>query len=81
MVKLGGVSAKTDLRESHTVKANYVPVGLSIRIYAVSSMTELPATFLLRPAHTTLPQIISFVSYLKNVALSIAFYGKPELYL
>lgn len=81
MVKLGGVSAKTDLRESHTVKANYVPVGLSIRIYAVSSMTELPATFLLRPAHTTLPQIISFASYLKNVALSIAFYGKPELYL
>lgn len=44
MVKPKGVRAKTDLRESNTVKAKYVPVGPSIRIYAASSMTELPAT-------------------------------------
>ena len=60
------LSAKSDLRKSNTVKANYVPVGPSTRIYAVSSMTELPATLLLRPAHTTLPQIISVVSYFKT---------------
>jgi len=62
MAQLKGVSAKTDPRKSNTVKANYVPVRPSIRIYAVRSVSELPATLLLRP---TLPQIISFVCYYK----------------
>lgn len=65
MAKLKGVSAKTDLSKSNTVKANCVTAGPSIRTYTRSSITELPATLPLRPAHTTLPQITSFVSYFK----------------